>query len=447
MYVVVAGAGEVGYHVAHALRLEGHDVAIIDDDPKAVERAHELDALVVQGHAGSLESLAKANLKRAKLFIGATGDDEANMIACTIAKSFGVATIARLNDPDYLDETSSTKYRNIGIDVAVSPDLVAATKIANILRAPALASADIFVHGKLALVESKVGDNAPVQGKPLKVVQPPPGVNLVAIMRNEDMIIPRGNDVLKPGDRVFLVVLSPDALRRAEEALGLKSADTTGTVEKVAIAGASRIGMRLAQLLEDKVHVILIEKDLDKCNEAFERLRKTLVIHGDATDVALLEQEGLSTADAFVGASHPEEYNILSCLILNRLGVKRTVALINQPRLKSVVEEIGVNLAISVRQTVVSSILKWTYGMEALDLAIVAGGEARAFEVKVRANAAIVGKPLKKIDFPDDSVVGAIVRGDEVLLPRGEDVIQAGDKLLIFALHDAVTKVERLLKK
>lgn len=448
MYVVVAGAGEVGYQVAHQLRLEGHDVALIDQDAAAVERARELDALVIQGHAASLESLEEANLKKADLFIGATGDDEANMIGCTIARSKGVPTIARLNDPAYLDETASTKYREIGIDIAVCPELVAAEKIANVLRAPALASAEIFVQGKLALVETKVGPEAPVAGRPIKDVPPPEGVNLVAILRDEHVIIPRGNDVLKPGDRVMLVVLTPEALRRAEAALGLESVDTGGKVEKVAIAGATRLGMRLAGLLEEEVdRVILIDKDKAKCTEAFERLKRTLVIHGDATDVDLLDEEGITTADAFVGAGKPEEFNILACLILNRRGVKRTISLINQARLKPIVEDIGVNLAISVRQAVASSILKWTYEVETLDLAIVAGGEARAFEVKVRASSAIIGKPLKDIHFPEDSVVGAIVRGGDVFLPRGNDTIESGDRLVIFALHDAVLKVERLLQK
>jgi trk system potassium uptake protein len=447
MYVVVAGAGQVGYHVARALRLEGHNVALIDSSPKAIEAAMDLDALIIEGNAGSMEVLEKADIKKADLFIGATGNDEANMIACTMAKSYGVATLARLNDPAYLDETASTKYKNIGIDVAVCPELVAASKIANIILAPTLASADIFVHGKVALVETKVAPGAQVAGKKIKVIKPPAGIQLVAILRSDQIIIPRGEDTLEVGDRLLMVALTPESLKEAEQILGLKSADTAGKVEKVVVAGATRIGIRLAKLLENKVDVVLIEKDPVLCTMAFERLKKTLVIQGDATDTHLLEQEGATSADAFVGAAKVEEYNILACLILHNLGVKRTIAMVNQPQLKALVEDIGINLAINTRQAVVSSLLKWTYDVEATDLAIVAGGEARAMEVKLKSNSSLVGKPLKKIEFPHDSVVAAVVRKDEVLLPRGDDVLEAGDRLVIVALNEAIGKIERLLKK
>ena len=447
MYVVMSGAGEVGYHVARALRQEGHDVAVIERSKAVLEGITDLDAMLIEGNGASLESLEKANIKKADVFIGASGSDEANMIGCGLAKSFGVKTVARITDEAYLDEVLSYKYKSIGIDVAVCPELVAATKVANLLRAPALASADIFAQGQIAMVESKVLSTSPVAGKTLSEIKPPPGINIVAIFHGEEVIIPRGDNVLNGGDRILMAVLTPEAMKEAESALGLRPGNKTGKMRRLVIAGGTRIGIRLARLLEKHMEVVIIEKDKARAQEAFEKVKDTLVITGDATDLAVLRGESIETADAFVGAERVEEYNILACLVAKKLGVRNTVAFINQPQLKPLVEDIGVDLALTVRQATVSSILQWTLRMEALDLALLRGGEIQVLEVRIKEGSKLVGKPLKKVDFPRSSIIGAIIRGDDVLIPRGGDELLAGDRLIIVALTEAVPKVESILRK
>ncbi len=446
MYVVLSGAGEVGHHVAKALRLEGHDVAIIEKSKAVLDTITDLDALLIQGNGASQISLEQANIARADVFIGASGSDEANMIGCGIAKSYGVKTVARITDETYLDEVVSHRYQSIGIDVAVCPELVAATKVANLLRAPALASADILAQGQIAMVESKVLANSPIDGKTLSQIKPPSGINIVTIFHGEEIIIPRGKDTLHAGDRILMAVLTPEAMKEAEDKLGLRAGSRTGKMRKVVIAGGTRIGVRLARLLEKHMEVVIIEKDKIRAQEAFEKVKDTLVITGDATDLAVLRGEGIETADAFVGAERVEEYNILSCLVAKKLGVRNTIAFINQPQLKNLVEDIGIDLALTVRQTTVSSLLQWTLKMDAVDMALVGGGEVQVIDVRVRVGSKIAGKALRKIEFPRSSIVGAIIRGNDVLIPRGDDEVRENDRLIIVALTEAIPRVERVLR-
>ena len=447
MYIVMSGAGEVGHHVAKALRLEGHDVAIIEKSKAVLDTITDLDALLIQGNGASQLSLEQANIQRADVFIGASGSDEANMIGCGIAKSYGVKTVARITDETYLDEVVSHRYQSIGIDVAVCPELVAATKVANLLRAPALASADILAQGQIAMVESKVLPNSPIDGKTLSQIKPPSGVNIVTIFHGEEIIIPRGHDVLHSGDRILMAVLTPEAMKEAEVKLGLRAGNRTGKLRKLVIAGGTRIGVRLARLLEKHMEVVIIEKDRARAQEAFEKVKDSLVITGDATDLGVLRGEGIETADAFVGADRVEEYNILSCLVAKKLGVRNTIAFINQPQLKNLVEDIGIDLALTVRQTTVSSLLQWTLRMDAVDLALVGGGEVQVLDVRIKAGSKLVGKTLKKIDFPRSSTVGAIIRKEDVLIPRGDDEVKEGDRLIIVALTEAIAKLETILRK
>lgn len=445
MYVVVSGAGEVGYHVAKSLREEGHGVAIIEKDPKVLKRAEDLDALVLQGNGASLDKLLEADLPHADLFIGATGDDEVNMLGAAIAKSYGVGTIARINSEAYLDEPASNKYRKIGIDVAVCPELVAAMKIARILTMPSLVNVDVFSQGRVAVVEARVQEASLAVGKPLSDVQMPPEVNLLAVFREEEILIPRPQDILRPGDRVLLAVLHPDTMGEIERVIGLpKSLVGEKEIKKVVIAGATRIGIHLARLLEDTKEVVVIDEREDRCNEATERLTKSLVLNANATDRSILVGEDVGSADAFIGAHPVEEYNILACLIGKSLGVRKTIALINQPELADMVEDIGIDLAVGPRLATVGAILKWTHQVETLDVVVTHAGDAQILEVKVTEESKVANKPLRKAHLPDGCVAAAVVRGDKVLLPKGDDPLLPGDDLVLFALTDTIPRLKKL---
>ncbi len=448
MYIIVGGAGEVGFHVARALRDEGHDVAVVEADARRLERLQELDVLSVQGNIANKRILEEeANVREADLLIACTGDDAVNMIAAALAKTYGVRTIARINDNEYLNVPYSDEYQAMGIDMAVSPEMVAAIRIRRLLKQPELLNADVFAQGKVHIAEGRVTTDAFVVGKQVQEVEPPAGFNLFAIYRGDDVIIPRGTTRFQVHDRLMMALLSPDVLKEVEPYLGrLKSVQQSKPVRRVMIAGATRIGVHLARLLEQTKHeVVLVESSAERCRRAGERLTKTLVVHGDVTDRTLLIQENVDTFDAFVAATGVEEYNVLAALMAKQLGVSMTVAVINQPELKQFLETLDIDLAVAPRLSTVGAILKHVHPQNE-ELQLQNLGEERIMIIRVPEHANVVGKTIQRAGLPPHSIIAAIVRGEEVILPRGKDVIHGQDLVVAYALTESVERLERIFR-
>lgn len=448
MYVIVGGAGEVGFHVARALRDEGHDVAVVEREARRLERLQELDVLAIQGNVANKGVLEDdANVRDADILIACTGDDAINMIAAALGKTYGLRTIARINDTEYLNVPYSDEYKAMGIDVAVSPEMVAAIRIRRLLNQPDLVNTDVFAQGKVHIAEGRVTDDAFVAGKLVGDVEPPAGFNLFAIYRGDDVIIPRGTTRFQVHDRLLMALKSPDVLADVEPYIGrLKSITRSEPVRRIMIAGATRVGIHLARLLEQsKRDVVLIDSDAEMCRVAGERLQKTLVVNGDATDRKVLIQENVDTFDAFVGATHMEEYNVLAALMGKQLGVDLTVAVINQPELKQFLETLDIDLAVAPRLSTVGAILKHVHP-ENEDLQLQNLGEERILVLKVHEGSAADGRPVAKIGLPAHSIIAAAVRGEQIILPRGRDVLEAGDTVVAYALTEAVRPLERLFK-
>jgi trk system potassium uptake protein TrkA len=446
MYVVVGGAGEVGYHVARSLRDEGHDVCVIETNPGRLERLAELDVISVKGNIANKAILeGEAKIAEAQLFIACTGDDEVNMVACALAKTHGPRTIARINDTEYLNVPYSDEYAKIGIDVAVCPEMVAAIRIKRMLNQPQLVNADVFAQGKVFVAEGKVEPDSFVVGKRLDEVEPPAGFHLFAIYRSDEALIPKSHMRFRSGDRLLMALTSMEVLKDVEPYIGKARQVTKGIdIKRVMIAGATRIGVQLARLLEQsKRDVVLVEKDPDLAEWAGERLQRTLVVVGDATDRHLLTQENVDTFDAFVGCHKIEEYNVLAAILAKHLGVDFTVAVVNQPELKGFLEELDIDLAVAPRLSTVGAILKAVHpGSE--DLALQNLGEERLMVFRVVEGSGIAGQRVKKAGFPPQAHVAAIVRGDQVLLPRGDETMEANDQVLVFTLTESVERLERL---
>jgi len=443
MYVIVGGAGEVGYHVAEALCNEGHDVAVIEKEAEACERVDNLDALVVKGNAASPKTLSEAGVDKADMFIGVTGSDEINMLACAIAKTKGCKTICRINTLDYINEPVTTGYRDVGIDVAVCPDLVSAIKMSRMLLVPSMLDADIFAKGRVQVLESTIEKESSVAGKMIKDIEFPEACNIVAVFRNADVIIPHGDDILLPNDRIVAVLGEPNLIPKMEEIVGSqKQVMKKDAVERVIIVGASRIGVHLARLLEGSVNVTLIEPSKEMCEASSEVLSKTTVIHGSETDKDVLVEEGVANVDAFIAANPSDEGNMLSCLLAKEYGAKKIIALINRPELKSVLEPVA--MTVNPHLVTISSVLQYARKSDLLSFKMLKEGEAQVLEFKVTNKSKIVSRKLKKAGFPSNSIVGAIVRDDMVIIPSGEDEIMAGDKLIVFARTESISRLERL---
>ncbi len=448
MFVVVGGAGEVGFNVARALRDEGHDVAVVESDPQRLERLQELDVLAVLCNIATKRVLEEeVRVQDADLLIACTGDDAVNMIAAALAKTYGVRTIARINATEYLNVPYSDEYKQMGIDMAVSPDMVAAIRIRRLLKQPELLNIDVFAQGKVHIAEGRVTEEAFVTGKMVQDVEPPAGFNLFAIYRGDDVIIPRGSTRFQAHDRLLMAMSSPEVLKDVEPYIGrLKSVEPHKPVKRVMIAGATRIGVHLARILEQTKHdVVLVDNDEQRCRRAGERLNKALVVQGDVTDRQLLIQENVDTFDAFVAATRIEEYNVLAALIAKQLGVDVTVAVINQPELKQFLETLDIDLAVAPRLSTVGAILKHVHpATEELQLQNL--GEERIIILRVPEGAAIEGRKIRKAGLPPHSIIAAIVRGEDVILPRGDDEIHADDLIVAYALTESVERLERLFR-
>ncbi|MDI6916345.1 MAG: Trk system potassium transporter TrkA [Thermoplasmatales archaeon] len=443
MYVIVGGAGEVGYHVAEALCNEGHDVAVIEKEAEACERADNLDALVVKGNAASPEVLSEAGVDKADMFIGVTGVDEVNMLACAIAKTKGCRTISRINMLDYINEPITTGYRDVGIDVAVCPDLVAAIKMSRMLLVPSMLDADIFAKGRVQVLESTIENTSPVAGKMIKDIEFPEACNIVAVFRNADVIIPHGDDVLLSNDRIVAVLGEQNLIPKMEGIVGSqKQVTEKDAVERVIIVGASRIGVHLARLLQESVNVTLIEPSKEMCEATSEVLSKVTVIHGSETDKDVLVEEGIADVDAFIAANTNDEINMLACLLAKEYGAKKIIALINRPELRSVLEPVA--MTVNPRLVTISSILQYARKSDLLSFKMLREGEAQMLEFKVTNKSKVANRKLKKAGFPSNSIVGAIVRDDRVIIPSGEDEITPGDRLIVFARTEGISRLERL---
>jgi len=438
--VVIAGGGDVGYLLAKILSEEGHNLTVIDSDPEVARKLESLDVLVILGNAASPRTLNKAYINSADIFISVTSSDEVNMAACSIAKSRGCRTLARINNDDYITQPVSTEdLKDTGIDIAFCPELISSMHMANILSIPVLLDSPLFGQGMVRVVEARVDRESKVVGKEIRKLGFPREVNLVAVYRNEEVLIPSGSLKLDSNDRVVAIMPfsgNEKTSKRLSDILGKpRLQEDLDRIGKVIIAGGSRIGYHLSKLLEERdMSIILIEEDPEICRELSERLPGVLVIQGLSTDRELLTEEGVSEADAFLAVTRKEEVNILTSLMARQYGAKRSIALVDRPGLKSILEEVGVDLVISPRSATLSTILKYFHQEDFESLAILNQGEAQVVELKIKARSRAVKKRIDKLSIlrKRNILIGAIVRGNGVIIPRGDTVIRAGDRIVAF---------------
>lgn len=438
--VVIAGGGDVGFSLARALSEEGHNVSVIENDENIAVKLEGLDVLTVIGNAASPFVLNKAYINSADVLIAVTGSDEVNMAACSIAKNRGCTTLARINNDDYIQSPVSTEdLKDCGVDIAFCPELIAATHMVNILSIPALFDSPMLGQDVVRVVENRVAKKSKGVGKEIKKLGLPRNVNLVAIFRNEEVIIPRGSIKLRVNDRVITVIPreeETELTRKLSKLFGIsRRISMKKTIDRVMIAGGSRVGFHLAKIMEDQdLSIIIIEEDNKKCISLSEKLSRVLVIEGSPADKELLQDEGISEADAFLAVTNKEEVNILTSLIASQLGAKKSIALVDRPELKSILEEIGLDLVISPRSVTLSTILKHFHTEEFESVAVMSHGDAQVIEMKVREKSKGANKRLDSILGlrTKDLLIGAIIRKKQLIIPRGDTFIHPGDQLVVF---------------
>ncbi|ESP89422.1 Trk system potassium transporter TrkA [Candidatus Halobonum tyrrellensis] len=441
MRVLIIGAGQVGESIAADLD-DSHDVVIVESDPSRCEElTYRLDVLTVSGDGTAISTLEEAGIHEADMVIATTDDDETNIVACSTAKATCQAfTIARIKNTEFLNtwQRSGTAF---GIDFMVCTNLLTAESIVRLIGLPAARDVDPFADGRVQMAEFEVGEDSPIADQTVSEADRFDSLTFAALLRDDDVVIPRGETPIDVGDRV-VVIGSPESVR--EFAADVAPHEHVGTNEEVVVVGGSEIGYHTARLLEERgFDPRLVERDPDRARSLAEELPGTVVMESDATDVGFLEREHVGEADVLVAALDSDEKNLLSCLLAKRLGVERTVAVVDQTAYVDLFETVGIDIGVSPRAVVAEEITRFTREGRAENVAIIESDRAEVIEIEIDADSALANRSIQEsiADLPEGLVIGAITRGDSLVVPRGETVVEPGDRVVVFADADVADEV------
>jgi trk system potassium uptake protein len=445
MRILIVGAGEVGFHLARRLSEEDQDVVIIEANPERAEYvAEQLDVLTVTGNGASLPVLERAGIGRAAMLVAVTSKDEVNVLACLAASRTGVALkVARIGNPEYYQSGAVLSRQQLGIDLMVNPERECAWEAFQLLLSEAATDLARFADGRLQMTGLRVRAGAPVAGHSLREMDElfrGRRYTAVGVAREGVLEIPRGETRVEAGDQLF--ILAPTS-EMAEVPAFAGYSDYR--LRRVMIAGGSDEAVYLAEhLAAHRVECTILDRDRRRCQELAELLPGALVLHGDATNLELLEMEGVEGIDGYVAFTGHDEVNMLTSLLAKTSGARKVISLINRFEYLRIVPKFGIDAAISARQSTVNALLRYIRRGNVLSVATVKGSGAEALELTLPARAPVTGRTLAELGLPAGLVVGAILRDDEVIMPRGGDTLLAGDRLVVFALPEAFRAVERL---
>lgn len=441
MNIFVAGGGRVGFHIARLLSAEKHDVTVIEADSNQIEHIdYNLDVRTIKGNASDVLLLKTADAGAADLFLAFTGDDEVNLIAATTAKGLGAKqAVARAHNATYIE--SSILYETImEIDYVLSPEALTAHEIATYIENPGMVALETFGRGLVQMRQLRVSKSPLASGQTLKDLALPPGVLLGLITRNGHVEIPHGNSTIHPHDVVTLI----GHKERMGQLLALfQGVDTHN--HKVVVMGGSAIGVQLAQILENHGRAVkLFDWNMAKCKEMAALFKKTKVVCRDATSRLALEQEHVDGADVFVSATRDDERNIMAGVLAKEVGAKQTVCVVHQPDFAPLVTKLGVDHAVTPRACIANRVLRLVSQRTVSSLAVLEEGRVEILEFKIKGDSPALGHRLVDVKFPKDCLVATILRGEEVIVPGGDDEIHAGDSVIVIAAAAAVGAVRRL---
>ena len=448
MKVIIIGAGEVGFHIARRLAAENKDVVVVDRNPAALKRLIEyVDVQTVEGSGSAPAVLERAGIREADILLAVTDLDEINIIACAFASAIApeCLKLARIRNDEYTSEDGREALEKLNIDKIINPDVEVVKAIEQVISLPEAGEMHDFAGGHVKLVRYRVAKSDAVgrQLMHLPEIMGGAGVIIAAILRDEKLIIPSGEDIIQEGDNVYFACMEDD-VRTIVEIFG----GPTRPVRKVLIIGGGDIGYLLASKLEavKKLHVRLIESDEDRCEWLAQHLHDTIVLNGEGRDQDLLREENVQDMDLVVCLTGDEETNILTSLLAKSLGAHRAVTRINKFAYFPLVRAIGIENLVSPRQSAVNTILQYMRKGQVISAASIKGDEAEALEAVAQPNSDIVGKAIKDLDLPRGALILTIQRGDEVVFPSGDSVIQPGDRIVLLSTQKNIPRIEKRLE-
>lgn len=451
MKIVILGAGQVGSSVAENLVSERNDITVVDVDGSRLRALQDrFDLRTVLGSAAHPSVLIEAGIEDADMVIAVTQSDETNLVACKIAQQlFNVPTrIARVRATEYLANGAVLGSEGFGVDLAICPEQVLTDYIVKLVQFPEALQVLEFADGKVSLVAVRAFQGGPLVGHPLRDLRqhmPSIDTRVAAIFRGDRPIAPDGDTVIEPGDEVFCLAATQNIRQVMRE---LRRMDKP--VRRVMIAGGGNIGQRLAIALERDYIVKVIEHNKRRCEVLAERVERALVLQGDATDETLLQGENVEEMDIFIAVTNDDENNIMSSLLAKRMGARRVVSLINRRSYVDLLQAGQIDIAISPAQATIGQLLAHVRRGDVTQVYSLRRGAAEAIEAVVHGDAEscrMVGRKLEDIDLPGGASVGAIVRGDEVVIAHHDTVIKPEDHVIVFVTDKrTLPKVEKLFQ-
>jgi trk system potassium uptake protein TrkA len=450
MKILIIGAGAVGFSIAKQLSAEGHDISVVDVNPKLIRKISEkLDVSVITGNATSPSVLESAGVEGADMVLAVTTSDEVNIVTCILTSKYGndkKIKIARIRNSEFTSNKSILNDNGFCVDHMINPEHIIVESIIKILEAPGATFAVDFPIGDVILRGFHVPEDAPLVGlkfSELEDIEYTDSFLIVYIQRDDEMITPSHSTTILPDDTIFVLISKiglpyflPMVNRRADE------------VEKVIIYKASRTGMLLAERLENSpISVTIIEPEKDKAEMAAASLRTAVVLHGDATEIDVLKDAAVEITDIFIALSENEQTNLLTSLLAKKNGAKKTIVLTNEPELTHIINQVDVDVVVNPRLVTANEILQHVRRGQILSIAKLGDSEAEAIELIAEEGSEIVKKPLQKIRFPKKTILGAIIRNNTMLLPKGIEAINPGESVVVFTLPDDIERVQALFSK
>ncbi len=452
MKIIIAGAGKVGHSVAALLAEEGHDLTIIDRDPETIQHiSNTLDVICVEGSATNPGTLREAGAEHADLLLAATEQDEVNMVCGISARKMGTAhVIARVRDPEYLRQTEFLREA-LGLSVIVNPEYECAKEISRLLRFPGAVRVDSFSKGSVEIVEHKIPIGGALDGVVLKDLVQRFGAKILVslVERGKEAMIPNGNFVLQAGDRLSITGNSRE-LRRFFTAIG----QYKRPVRRVMIMGGGRSTVYLTRILQESgMEVTVVERDRERCDLLCDLIPQANVVCGDATRSDVLQEDGLSAADAFVALTGDDEDNIITSLFAMNCGVNMVIVKVNRDYLDDILDNVGLNTVVSPKEIVSQQLTRYVRAMSNSlggsmeTLYRLADGKVEALEFKVGPDSACVNIPLKDLKLRPNVLICALIRGNKSIIPDGNSRILPGDHAVIVTAAGKLQNIDAIIEE
>ena len=447
MKIIIAGAGEVGYHLAKLLSIESQDITLIDNNESSINIAeNKLDIKTIEGDSTSLTVLKKADVQNSDLLVSLTSSESTNFTTCFLAKQLGAKrTIARISNVEFLENSNSIDFDLIGIDELISPENLAAEEIKHLINESAFSTSHDFEQGILKMMGIKLEKNAPFIGKTvMEAASVFPGVHFMPIalkrVDSEKTIIPRGNTVFYESDQIYFIT-NKKGLNELYNLIGTVKQE----INNIMILGAGRVGSLLAKDLSEKgLNVKLIEKNKNKANYLAEQLRNVMILNVDGRNVDLLIEENLDNMDAFIATTGNSETNIMSCLMAKSKKIKKTIALVENMDYFNLSQSIGIDTLINKKLLAANDIFKFVRKGEIVELAKLSDMDAEIVEFIVKEDSKVLNTKIVDLNFPLSAIIGGVIRGGKGLIVLGDFEIKIGDRVLVCSTPDGLRKVESL---